>query len=186
MNLPVTCVILSLAFAGCAPIPIKLAASALPAGQLDAERISIVDLTKPSYDAPSGLGLRFHRISDKVFERLPGETLKTDLERSLIASGAGKPLDVWLVDAGFYWEKTGADFIPVLNLFSSQRSGRFKCDATVSVRVGVESMKATIEHYVSSVDTEGLQTGEMLWKNAARECYPQLLSKIVSFIRQNK
>jgi hypothetical protein len=101
-----------------------------------------------------------------------------------LPSGSGQAIDVWIVDAGFHFEKTAVDFVPIVNMFSYMQSGRLKCDATLTVRRGGQSRKTTVEHFVPKIDTSNLQSGEMIWKNAARECYPGLLAKVMGAIKE--
>lgn len=178
-------VVASLALAGCVALqPVRL--TDLPSPQpvnLAAAQLSIVDLTKAIFDVPAGMGIGFHRISDRDLERPAGELLAVDLRRRLRASGGAGAIEVWVIDAGFYWEKTGVDFVPIVNLFTFQLSGRLKCEATVSVRKGpAEAVKRTVEHLVPEVDTSGLATGDSILKNAIRTCYPGLVDKVVAQI----
>lgn len=177
--------LMALALAGCGTIkPIGL--GDLPIGAapaIPASIVSIVDLTKSNQDAPAGWGAGFHHIADQTFDRPPGAVLAADLRRLLKPSGSGLALDVWVTDAGFFWEKTGADFVPIVNLFTFQKSGRLKCEATIALRRGESTSKATIEHFVASIDTNNLRDEDMIWTNAVRECYPALRAKVLAAIQ---
>jgi hypothetical protein len=150
--------------------------------QVSAQRVAVIDLTKPSSEDPVGMAPGFHRIPDRLFARAHGKAIKADLDRVLQPIGDGAPLDIWIVDAGFYWVKTGADFIPIVNTVGFGTSGRLRCDASVSVKRERGAEKSTLDYVVTKIDTEGLQRGELLWTKAVRECYSNLIDKIARFV----
>jgi hypothetical protein len=146
--------------------------------------ISVVDLTKPNNEYQDKLlGTGFNRIGDTQFASALGETLRADLERGLRKSIKGDVLDVWILDLGFYWEKTGADFVPIVNIFTYGQSGRFMCSALLNVRLGTESRKLNVENIVS-MDTAGTQSGESIYKQPSRNCYSGLVPKTMEAIAE--
>ncbi len=168
--------------AGCAAPPISLDTGEIKPAIINGRSVSVIDLTKPS-EGNLKMAAGYQRIADLVFEKPLGATMAADLAKKLQASGNGEALDVWLIDVGFYWEKTGADFVPLVNIFSFGRSGRFKCEAVISTKRGNETRRATIEQIMESIDTSKVGATEAYWKYTARDCYEGLLSKVTVAIQ---
>lgn len=166
---------------GACMAPLMPLVSQSPA-KVDAATVQVIDLTKPTPNGQDGYAPGFFRIGDTQFTRSPGAALKADIERSVRPSGTGAPMDIWLIDAGVYWEKTGVDLIPFVGIFTQQRSGRLKCDATISVRQGSRTQKLTIEQF-EPIDTSDVKNGESIWKTAVSLCYPALLDKVVKALQ---
>jgi hypothetical protein len=155
-----------------------------PIQSLPVRGISVVDLTKPNNEHQDKvLGTGFNRIGDTQFASALGETLRVDLEKGLRKSTEGDVLDVWILDLGFYWEKTGADFVPIVNIFTYGQSGRFMCSALLNVRLGTDSKKLNVENIVP-MDTTGTQSGESIYKQPSRNCYSGLVPKTIEAIAE--
>lgn len=138
---------------------------------IDAASMSIVDLTKRVSATEHKFAAGFNRVGDSFLEQTLGEALKRDLAKVIQPTGQYGAVDVWIVDGGFYWEKTGMDFVPIVSIFSYGRSGRLRCDATLTVRLGATSDKFTEEHYIRVAQApEGA--------NVIAACYSALLKSV--------
>lgn len=168
----------------CAPVSyIQLSDTApLPALNVRSAQVNIVDLTKQNDEWPGAYGVGLQRISDKAFVIPPGKMLVDDLTRLVRPSGTEPRLDVWVIDVSFFWDKPGATLIPILGMLADS-SGAVKCEATINRQAGGSARKFTIDHTVP-LTSEGVTTGEMIWKTSSRQCYPKLLEKVLKVVSE--
>lgn len=163
------------------PAPLNRAAAA-PA-EVPARLVSVVDLVKPGEPEHGFGGPGWYRLADNLTAKPWSAALKLDLEQSFKPSGTGEILDIWILDGGLWWEKTGADMIPIVNLFTTNSSlGKMKCAATLTVRSGARSNRVAVENIVPHT-TDGVQAGQSIYHLSIQACYPGLVQKVVNVIR---
>lgn len=177
----ITALALAFLLSGCVAFqPTVLQPDGASPREVGVKSISVVNLGTTYETSGFFFGPGYKRMADAEFAMPLAERLRKDIPSIVRASGSREPLDVWVVDVGFYWQSTGADLVPIINIFSVHSSGSdFKCAAQLALRSGASSERVAVENVVTH-STAGIQAGESMYRATAQTCYTGLLAKVAA------
>lgn len=76
------------------------------------------------------------------------ESFVSKIKNSIIATGNSGRVDVSVLRVGLFVEKTVADDVVLIGMFTLLKERGFKCDADVNVKTDNESRRMTISHEI--------------------------------------